>query len=58
MTLTARNGQSIVDVCAGTFIVPGSGFPRLNNKAAPPYGPTVLATDAQCAPRPAAVFQN
>jgi hypothetical protein len=58
MTLTARNGQSIVDVCAGTSIVPGSGFPRLNNKAAPPYGPTVLATDAQCAPRPAAVFQN
>jgi hypothetical protein len=56
--MTARGSQSILDVCAVNFTVPGTGKPKLNSDSAPPYSPNVLDTGTECAPLPAASFRN
>jgi hypothetical protein len=63
LIITANGGQSLIDVCGGTFtLLPGKTFPKLNSDTEPPYTSNVLDTGAECGakapPQPAAKFVN
>jgi hypothetical protein len=47
----ADNGNGVINVCDNARVVnTGSGFPRFNGDANPPYDPNVLETAAECLP--------
>jgi hypothetical protein len=63
LIITANTGQSIIDVCGGTFtLLPGTTFPKLNGDTVPPYTTNVRDTGAECGakipPQAAAQFVN